>query len=137
MDHLAADVFVLQNKPNLASDRAYVNSRMRSASRHVAGHLASPPTTDEPARPVTIHDNSNNSSNNYNYALLLPLIIVTVSGVPLSRFGITGARIIHLSSVSRRRDSVITGARSLVLIITNGEGGGEQIPLTIVGKVGM
>jgi len=44
-----------------------------------------------------MHDNSSNSGNNRNYALLLPVISVTVSG----------RCAIHLSSVPRQRKSDI------------------------------
>lgn len=71
--------------------RYIARTRMPAHKMHlftspVISLVVSLPTNDEPTRSITMmHDNSNNSGNNYNYALLLPLIIVTVSRVLLSR----------------------------------------------------
>jgi len=46
-----------------------------------------------------MHDNSNNSGNNRNYTLLLPVISITVSE--------SGRCAIHLSSVLQQRKSDI------------------------------
>lgn len=63
------------------------------------------PQLNTATRPITMmHDNSNKSGNNYNYALLLPLIIVTVSGDLLLLSEIADAHTMHtccLFSTSR------------------------------------